>query len=366
PAEAKIIDSVRIRVLDDKVHWKAYAVTDGERLEIHISEGFLFGLHSYIVALQIEEQLGKGRLSAHWMRNLLDGPSWRSWQLVSVAEFAGLSEEEEARFEAWDATTNTIQLTYIAALQSVVLHELGHHVLGVYSVPNRPSETLKNEKACDDWAIRILGQMGYPPAVGVAGFFYLFEIDEYNFTSDRAQTHPRALERAARCVKATRAMKSSFNGVSSATVESLCDAIEGDIKWRQREYDFQSAERLEAHVERLMEKFEKEKARGNRRDAAALYRRIAQENVKLARFYQTGTGGVERDLERAFVHFTLAHVSRDAWGSLWFATCLYKGWGCDRDRQKAVEVMDQLDRAGFRHARSIVNGWRTVLHKQGR
>lgn len=369
---AKSAAGVKMRYLaGDWSHGLAVAVARGSERTVFIAEGLAFGLHAYTTAVLMEDVLQKPGLSQAYARHMFDGPSYDGFKLQPVAEFARLSPGEEAKFEKWDDENDLVARAFLGSLQFIIAHELAHHVLGRYADPASARATLRNERACDKWAVRTMVRCQIAPASGVFAMMYLHELECYGVDVGRERTHPGSLDRAFLMIDETiaaaddlpqhdgRQLKTNARRMRQIvrayrdSVLTTADEWEAFVKEEQEAQD-----RAVAREEAAIENGDDHNANRWRRAVGYHSRRLGEASLRLGRFYQTGSGGVEKDEGAAYGHFACSSACGNHWGTLWTATALRHGWGVDVNEKLARSLLRGAADRGFKPARVVLNSWK--------
>jgi hypothetical protein len=110
--------------------------------------------------------------------------------------YAGLSEEETRAFYNLPDVKGYRGGLIMSAHFSVLLHELGHHVLGhLESPPRNLAESRSREMAADEYSCQALMDNGFIPLGAVVSLSLLYALREGDIVYEGQETHPAEIRR---------------------------------------------------------------------------------------------------------------------------------------------------------------------------
>ena len=149
--------------------------------KIHIFVGFMDGLFQYIDCLLMTKNKAEGEGCYRYFDYYFDHiVSKKSDPPVAFAEFTLV---EDAKIDAWydDKRVDRARKTvFLSALIYIVMHEMGHHIIGFAQPGMTVAQHRDLETRADQWAIDRLAQRNENPVLGAVGAFgYLSQMEKF-------------------------------------------------------------------------------------------------------------------------------------------------------------------------------------------
>jgi hypothetical protein len=169
----------------------AYIRESGERV-IEFGSAFYREIEGAVDALLIQSVLSK----AGFLKSYFDYVKSRPEKVEWPTEYAGLSERDSHSFYDSATVKGSRGGLIMSAHFFVMLHELGHHVLGhCESAPQSLKESRSREKAADEYACQALKDSGFVPIGAILSLMLLYALREGDIIYEGEETHPAEIRR---------------------------------------------------------------------------------------------------------------------------------------------------------------------------
>lgn len=213
-------------ILDPTVVTATYTTKNPKTIRIFV--GFMDGVFQYVDCMLLIKVNANKMICNDYFEYYFDHIVLRRKKPpLTVAQFV-LAEDE--RVEAWysdEEMFETRNKLFLAALIYVVMHELGHHIVGFSNARMNIAQHRELEARTDRWAINRLAQINENPILGaVIALGYLSQMERFRriMGASTFSLHPKPRERA---LSAYEKACSSVSGVSALkTCEMLAEIIE--------------------------------------------------------------------------------------------------------------------------------------------
>lgn len=352
PSEQAVIARVPIEVIDDPREGAMAVVTTDNQGKIIISKLFLARITIAADAMTYETMLEISNVTREYLKYRDRSEDYPGRPPKSIAEFVRLTPEDVAEVES-KTGLQMFRMFYLSALAMTLSHEYGHHVTGGFYDPLTPKdEILEIEKKADAWAFKAMRRADMPPMFGMYVLGHILMLKDHpENRSDNQRTHPLGLERLLESLSGSEAeirdhyrRLIQLSGAGSAKQESFVNNAMKIHRQNQKEvagHLRDVKERTGAWYYREVRGMEVKDMRSRQRLADYAYRG-AHMHLKGIRCQQDDT--------KAYQMFRVAARLGHERGLVWWAHMNYKGWGCEVDKELAMEVLNDLSSDGHAFA----------------
>jgi hypothetical protein len=219
---AKILDTIVIETRDT---WDTNALAKrglGQRRVVVLNSGLLVYTEWLSLAMLAEGSGHEGCMNEY--SKFLAGHAREERHKSGFLEFARKSAGhcEGAQLDVVDErSTEFRERIFESVVATVLLHEVGHHVLG--HVPMRENNLYHarlREMAADQWAIKVAVDSDYDLRPAVPLFLVLDTIDGATFVEEIRSSHPSGLQRIRDLLVQTRMLLEKKDSVDAHSMDA--------------------------------------------------------------------------------------------------------------------------------------------------